>query len=149
MSIELSTGLRNQCLSNGSFKAALDGGKMYWYAGTKPADADAAIDGGQTLLVTISLDGGATGLTFAAAAAAGVLAKNALETWEGTVGTSGLAAFFRFVETGDDPLLASSTAKRFQGTISTTGADINLVDPNLVATANQPVDSFNVTLPAV
>jgi hypothetical protein len=147
--IELSTGLRNHCLSTGSFKAALDGGKMYWYSGAKPADADAAIDGAQVLLVTISDNGGAGGLTFAAAAAAGVLAKLASQTWTGTVVADGLAAFFRFVEAGDDPLAASTTAKRFQGTISTTGADINLVDPNLVTSDPNPVDSFNVTLPAV
>jgi hypothetical protein len=149
MTIKASTGLRNHVLATNSFKNAMDGGKMYWYSGTEPADADAAIDGAQVLLVTISLDGDATGLTFASSAASGILGKSISETWEGTIASSGLASFFRFCESGDTPAAASTTAKRFQGSIGavSSGADIELTDPNLTATENQPVDTFNVTLP--
>lgn len=148
MAIQVSDGLRNHCLATGSFKSALDGGKLYVYAGTVPASVHDALSG-PTLLVTVTDNGGAGGLTFAAAAAAGILAKLSSQTWKGTNVADGVAAFFRFVESGDDPAAASTTAKRFQGTISTAGADINLANTSLVNTEEFPIDTFAVTLPSL
>lgn len=52
MTLRLSTGLANFALGAGSYKDALQGGKIMVYSGTQPATADAAPTG--TLLVTIT-----------------------------------------------------------------------------------------------
>jgi hypothetical protein len=145
--MKASTGLRNYMLASGSLKDALDGGEIRIYAGTVPATADAAI-GSATLLCTITLEGGATGITFAAAAAAGVLQKNASEEWSGTNADSGTATFFRHVVDSDDGS-ESTTALRIQGTVNTVGADLNLSSTSLVAAAEQTIDYYSVAIPTL
>lgn len=145
--MKASTGLRNHMLASGSLKGALDGGEIRIYAGTVPATADAAI-GSATLLCTITLEGGATGITFAAAAADGVLQKNASEEWSGTNADSGTATFFRHVIDSDDGS-ASTTALRIQGTVNTVGADLNLSSTSLVAAAEQTIDYYSVAIPTL
>jgi len=147
MAIKLSTGMRNQLLSGGSFKAALDDGLLYIYDGTPPADADAA-NSGNTLLCTVSLNSTGAGIDFDTAAASGVLAKAPAETWSGVNAATGTASFFRFTESGGTPASASTTEKRIQGTIGVAGADLNLSSVALTISATQTVDFFNVTMPA-
>ncbi|MBY4612102.1 hypothetical protein K6M90_31490, partial [Rhizobium sp. 9T] len=114
MSIKLSTGLVNAMLASGSVKSIFDAGsEIRVYAGAVPADADAAI-GGATLLVTIK--NGSSGITFEATPSAGVLEKNASETWSGTNVATGTPTFYRHVLTADDGTL-STTAPRYQGTV--------------------------------
>jgi len=144
MTLKVSTGLRNAMLDTQSLKAALALGFIKFYTGTPPATADAAVTG--TLLVTISLNSTATGLSLAASAASGTIAK-AAEVWSGVNAASGTATYFRFVAaTGDDGTL-STTQKRLQGTIGTAGADLNLSSVNLTAAATQTIDAANITLP--
>ena len=148
MSIKLSTGLRNGLLDTNDFKTALDGGFLYIYDGTPPADADAA-NSGNTLLCTISVDGlGVTGLGFDTAAASGVLSKDPAETWQGTNAATGTATFFRWTESGGTPAGASTTEQRIQGTVGVAGADLNLSSVSLTISAVQTIDFFNVSLPA-
>lgn len=52
MTIRLSTGLRNHMIQHGSFKNALQNGKLYIYSGAQPSTADLAPTG--TLLATIT-----------------------------------------------------------------------------------------------
>lgn len=147
MAIKLSTGLRDGLLDTNDFKTALDGGFLYIYDGTPPADADAA-NSGNTLLCTISVDGlGVTGLGFGTASS-GVLSKDAAETWQGTNAATGTASFFRWTESGGTPAAASTTEQRIQGTIGVAGADLNLSSVSLTISATQTIDFFNVTLPA-
>lgn len=150
MSIELSTALRNSILSEESLEATLEGGLLYLFSGTPPASVNDATSG-NTLLCTISTGGAGTGLNFDAAAS-GVLAKAAADTWQGTViPAGGTATFFRFVEglTESDATDAAGTSiKRIQGTVGVAGADLNLSSVALVGSATQTVDYFSITMPA-
>lgn len=145
--MQLSTGMRNHLLDGGSFKSALDGGLITIYSGTPPSSPDDVLSG-NTLLCTVSLNGGGSGINFEASAVSGVLSKAAAETWQGTNAATGTAAFFRFTESGGDPSLASTTEKRVQGTVAVAGADLNLSSVSLTSGATQDIDFFNVTLPA-
>ena len=97
-----STGLRNLMLASGSLKSALDGTVIEIYQGPAPVTADDALLAGTTLLCTISVGGTGTGLTMAATAASGQLAKNSSEVWSGTVVANGTASFFRMKTAADD-----------------------------------------------
>lgn len=143
---KLSTGLRNGLLAVGSLKELLDTGKIKIYAGSVPASADDAL-GGATLLCTISNGGGATGLTLASAASAGVLTKTLAEVWSGTNVAGGTATFFRWEMGGDDGS-ASTSAIRLQGSVGVAGADMNLSSVNLTNGAPQALDYFTVAMPA-
>lgn len=144
--MKLSTGLRNKLLDTGSLKATFAAGFLKIYSGAAPADADAAVTG--TLLCTISIASGGTGINFAAAAVAGVLQKLSSETWSGVNAATGTAAYFRHVAAGDDGTL-STTQARIQGTVATSGADLNVASVALVAAATQPVDFYSVALPTL
>lgn len=148
MALKLSTGLRDYIAATGSLRAALNSGFIKIYSGTPPASANAALGsaGINTLLVTISDNAGADGLTFEATPADGVLSKTIGQTWKGVVASSGLATFFRWVMTGDDGL-ASTSAIRMQGDVATLNAELNLANPNLVSTAEQPINHFFVAIP--
>lgn len=144
--MKLSTGLRNKLMDTGSLKSIFAAGFIKIYSGAAPADADQAITG--TLLCTISIGSGGTGINFAVAAVAGVLQKLASETWSGVNAATGTAGYFRHVAAGDDGTL-STTQARIQGTVGTGGADLNINSVNLVAAATQPIDFYSVALPTL
>lgn len=146
MSTKLSTGLRNHILATGSLKNALDGGVLRVYAGTEPATADAAIDA-VTLLVTISNNGGGTGINFDATPANGVISKNPGETWKGTIVTSGTAAFFRFSSLNDNGS-SSTNEKRVQGTVGTIMADLLVSNATFTQGNERVIDAFAIGIPA-
>jgi hypothetical protein len=143
---KFSTGLRTKMLDANPFKTVMALGLLKIYAGTVPADADASI-GSATLLSTISVGSSGTGLSMAASAAAGVIAK-AAETWSGVNAATGTASFYRHVAAGDDGTL-STTQDRIQGTVATVGADLNLSSTALVSGATQTIDSYSVALPTL
>jgi len=126
-------------------QAILRGCKIAIYSGTQPADADSVETG--TLLVTISLDGGATGLSWDDAAA-GVLSKAAAETWQGTAVATGTAGWFRCYQSGDDPSAAETVLARFDGSVSTSGAQLNMSSTAIVVDAVQTISAFTYTQPA-
>lgn len=66
--------------------------------------------------------------------------------WSGTNLATGVASFFRFVRP-DDSGAASATDIRLQGTISTSGADMNLSNTTLTAAATTTIDSGNFEEP--
>ncbi len=146
MTIKTSTGLRNAMLDSESLKDALHLGTLKIYAGTVPANADAAL-GGATLLCTVSNASGGTGLTMEAAAVDGVLVKESSEVWSGVNAATGVATFYRFVAVGDDGT-SSTTQARVQGTVGTAGADLNLSSTSLVSAATQTVDFYSIALPS-
>jgi hypothetical protein len=145
MAFRLSTGFRNKQLSTNSVSTIFGACKIAIYTGSQPASADLVKTG--TLLVTISLDGGATGLSWDAAVA-GVLSKAAAETWQGTAVAGGTAGWFRCFESGDDPALASTTYARFDGAIATSGAQLNMSSTTIVDEAVQTISTFTYTQPA-
>lgn len=144
MTIQTSTGLRNKMLDTGSLKSRLALGFMKIYSGSPPATADAAVTG--TLLCTISLTGTGTGLSLDTAAAAGVLAKNPSEVWQGTNAATGAAGYYRFSAAGDTGV-SSATEERIQGTVGLAGADLNLSSISLTSGVVQNIDYYVVSLP--
>lgn len=133
-------------MTAGSFKGGLDGSYLKIYSGTAPASADDAVPGGATLLCTVSVDAGATGVTFEAAATAGLLLKAAGESWEGVNADTGTASWFRVApvaDVGDQ----STNALRLQGNVAQAGADLNITNVSLSAGATQTVDYFSVLMP--
>jgi len=126
-------------------KEIFRGSKLAVYSGSQPTDADSAATG--TLLFTISLNGGATGLSFENAAS-GVLVKATAETWQGTAVASGTAGWCRLYEEGDDPSLASTVFARIDGNAGTSGAQLNMSNTAVTSGAVQSVSAFSLTLPA-
>ena len=119
-----STGLRNAMLSGGSFKSVFDGSVIKVYAGSvAPNSADDALPSDAVLLLTYSLNGSGSGVTLESTAAAGTIAKNSSEVWQGTIVTSGTPLFFR-VQLPNDSNAASTDANRLQGSVGLTDADL-------------------------
>lgn len=143
MTMKISTGARNKLMDTGSMRSVFAAGFIKIYSGTPPADADAAVTG--TLLVTISISSGGTGINFDTSAASGVLSKAPAETWSG-VCAAGTAGYFRHVAAGDTGV-SSTTEARMQGGVATLGSDLNLSSVTLVGGATQTIDFYSVTLP--
>lgn len=146
--------------ANNALRTALNGGRLYYFSGSVPAEAGDALDmaSDHTQLVEFTIDGaGTTGLTFATSDGT-VLSKNGAETWSGLVAFSGTGAgsatltptFFRFCPSGDNGR-GASTGARIQGTIGgpASTAELKLTDGTTVTdngsnTRSLPV--FNVEL---
>ena len=126
-------------------KAILRGCKIAIYSGTQPADADSVATG--TKLVTISESGGVNGLTWGEALA-GVLSKAVAETWQGTAVATNTAGWFRCYQSGDDPDAAETVLARFDGSVSTSGAQLNMSSTSIVIDAVQTISAFTFTQPA-
>ena len=144
MLIQLSTGAVDAMIGSTGLAGALEAGGMELriYAGTLPADADAAI-GGATLLVTIK--NGASALTWDNPAG-GIISKPAGETWSGAAVATNTATFGRFVVASDTGTL-STTAVRIQGDVATIGAFINQDNAAMVSGAVQTVNSAQLVQP--
>jgi len=132
----------------GSFKDAMRDGVMGLYSGGQPADADTAESG--TLLVLITVSSGAfvadafdNGLEFGTAAS-GVIAKNT-DVWSGVGLVAGTAGWFRFWDNGYTKG-ASTTELRFDGSVGTSGAQLNMSSTTIAVGATTTIDTFTVTL---
>lgn len=121
------------------------------YSGSQPANADAAETG--TKLVTITLSSGAfsggsaaNGINFDVAAS-GTLSKDADETWSGEGLADGTAGWFRMYDnsytTG-----ASTSAIRLDGSVATSGGQLNLSNTTITDGGTTTVDSAELTMPA-
>ena len=151
MALRVSTGLRNAIMGTGSFQDTLANGVLRIFPGVQPASADA--DEGATHLLEITKSSGAftpgnglNGLNFADPLA-GICAKSASEVWSGVAVLNGTAAWFRFYA-NDRSTGASTTAARFDGSISTSGAQLNMSSTLITSGASTTLDSFNAALPA-
>ena len=148
--VRLSTGLRNNLAGTTGFAATFANGVIDIYTGTQPFSADAAISG--TLLGRVTLNSGAwtagapeNGLTFAAAAA-GAVSKSGV--WSFTGVNNGTAGWFRLKGNALDNDGASTTLPRVDGSIATSGADLNLSNIAIAIGAPNTVDTFTWTQPA-
>jgi hypothetical protein len=142
MSLKLSTGLRNGMLDTSPFKTLLDASRVIIYSGSAPASAD---DAEGAVLVSIGSDAGDTHCHFLAAAVSGVLSK-AADIWSGVAGDTGSASYFRLVVNTDTGVL-STTEIRLQGTVGTSGADINMSSVSIISGATQTIDTWDLTMP--
>jgi hypothetical protein len=143
MSLKLSTGLRDGMLDTSPFKTLLDASRLKLYSGAAPASAD---DAEGSLLVSIGSAHGDTHCHFLAAAVSGVLSKDA-NVWSGVAGSTGTVSHFRLVVNTDTGVLSTSEI-RMQGTVGTSGADLNMANVTISSGATQTVDTFNLTMPA-
>lgn len=80
-------------------------------------------------------------------AVAGVLNKRTGQTWSGTAIAPGSAGWFRLRESNDTGVGASTTAVRFDGSIATSGADMNLGSLTVTIGAPFTITTAAFTLP--
>ena len=147
MTVRLSTGLRTSLAGTTGFGATFANGVIDVYSGSQPNSADAAVTG--TLLGTVTLNSGAftpgaatNGLTFAAAAA-GTVAKSGVWSFNGVA--AGTAGWFRFRGNAADAGALSTALPRLDGSIATSGADLNLSNISIAVGAPNTVDTFTWT----
>jgi len=91
----------------------------------------------------------ANGLRFGDSAA-GTLIKDAAQTWTGVAAATGTAGWFRFQGSVSDAGSADSSEvyHRLDGSIATSGADLNLTSTSIASGATQTISTFSVTMPA-
>jgi hypothetical protein len=128
----------NPKLSNAAANAAadavarqLDNGYLRIFSGTQPTNADTAI-GAQVLLAELRFNA-----TSAPAASAGVLTFNAF-TADSSADATGTAAWFR-------ALKSDGTSVVFDGSVGTSGSDLNLATVSIVAAASVSITSMSYT----
>jgi len=156
MALRLSTGLRNSLLNGGAgegFRGALNTGFLYIYSGSQPASADSAASGTLLAVIYSNYPTNTVGLSFDAAAD-GEVDKAAAQTWSGAAIATGTAGWFRFQALSTDETgtraaaaAASTSSKRFDGSIATSGGDINISSTSITSGAVQTVSSLTVTMP--
>lgn len=124
---------RTAAVANAAADAAValaNGGSLRIYSGSQPATAATAISG-QTLLAELALGNPAFG-----SASNGVATANSI-TADSSADATGTAAWFRVVNSGGTGL--------WDGTVGTSGCDLNLDSVSLVAGGNVSVSSFTFT----
>ena len=147
MTVRLSTGLRAAMLNGGTeggMKGALSGGTIRIYSGPQPISADAPATG--TLLGIVTVDGAGGGLHFDTSTD-GTLSKAAAEDWKFNGIAAGTAGWFRFGAEGGGFDSNSNTEPRIDGTIATSGGDVNITNVAIAVGSPNTVDVFTFTLP--
>lgn len=119
--------------------------KINIYTGAQPTSADDAASG--TLLCTISKSSGSEGFDWDSAAS-GAVAKPSGDSWTGVAVATGTAGWFRMYEDGGSPSSSSTTEARIDGTVGTSGQQLNISSTAIVSGATQTVSSATITLPA-
>lgn len=127
MALGLNATLRNNMLDEITTRA---GGSalLRIYDGTQPATGGTAT----TLLAELTCNA-----TFAAAASGGVLTLNSI-TSDSSANATGTATWFRIVQ-------SDGSTHVLDGTVGTSGADLDLDTTSIVATGTVAVSSFTIT----
>jgi len=121
------------------------------YSGTQPATADSGETGIKLLSVTLSsgaFTGGSptNGINFGEVSS-GVLHQEAGEVWSGVGLADGTAGWCRCY--GNDYILGESgVAIRFDGAVSTSGAQFNMTNTAVTSGGITTVDAVSLTLPS-
>jgi len=126
MTIAYSTAIRNAML-DAITTAAGGSALLSIYDGTRPATGGAAT----TLLAQLTCNA-----TFAPGASGGVLTLNSI-TQDSSANATGTATWFRITTSGATHVL--------DGSVSTSGSDLNLSSTSIVATQPVSVTSFVIT----
>lgn len=107
-------------------------GSLVIYGGTPPADANAALSSNPVLAsLTLSASPFPAASSGASTATSGITADSSADA-------TGTATFFRVLETG-------GTVVVFQGTVGTSGAELNLSSTSIVTGGNVSVSSLTYT----
>lgn len=150
MAFSYSTGFVHKIFNNTAngglgFAEIFKDGFIDIYSGTRPVNADAAVSG--TLLGTVSVSGGGTGIEWGTAADRSI-DKASAETWQFTAGASGTATWFRIRGAATDNNSSSTSLPRIDGTISAFGGDATLSDTNIVSGNVYTMNRCKFTWPA-
>lgn len=148
--LRLSTGLRNTMLkaAGNSCVDAMAKGMIEIRTGSQPATADDAETG--TLLARITLNSGAYtdlatyGISMKAVGAA--LNKADGEVWSGVAIADGVAGWFRFYDSSATHG-SSTTAKRIDGAVAQSGAQMNLPSTNITTGGTTTIDALTINFP--
>ena len=137
--------------TGGSIKDIFRNGCLWIYSGSQPATADTAAAGTQLVKITESSGAfahaaEANGLEFGDYSS-GTISKCGDETWSGVGLADGTAGWFRLVANPTDALGASTTLPRIDGSIGTSGANLNMSSTTIVTDATYTIDTFTFTLP--
>jgi uncharacterized glyoxalase superfamily protein PhnB len=137
----------NPFFSDEAAKAAVDAvaalcnsGTLKIYTGSQPTDANTAL-GAQTLLATLTLSSTA----FAASSASGsagskiVTATANTITDDSSADATGTAAWFRVLK-------SNGTSIVMDGSVGTSGCDLNLATTSIVSGADVAITSFTITM---
>jgi hypothetical protein len=111
----------------------LDNGYLRIYSGTQPANADTALSG-NTLLAELRFANPASGAT-----SAGVITWSAI-TSDTSADATGTATFYR-------ALKSDGTSVVMDGSVGTTGSDLNINSTAIQAGAQVDITSFTHTIP--
>jgi hypothetical protein len=115
-----------------AYEPAADSGQIQIYDGTQPAAGGGALSG-NTLLATLTLNA-----TAFPSASGGVLTANAITS--ATAVATSTATWFRMTK-------SDGTTVLLDGSVGTSGADLNLNSTSIVSGGNVAVTSFTITLP--
>ena len=129
MALSFDLTLRNNRLDQVTSRIG-SAGVLRIYSGTMPANVGTALSG-NTLLAELTC-----GSPFAAAASGGVLTANTI-TQDSSANATGTATFFRIDQSGGTSVV--------QGTVNTTGADLNLNTTSIVSGGPVQVTSLTLT----
>ena len=129
MAIKLSTSARNAML-DGITSTVGGSAKLRIYDGSQPAGPGTAVST-QVLLAELTCNA-----TFAPAASGGVLTLNAI-TQDSSADATGTASWFRIVTSGGTAVI--------DGSVSTSGADMNLNSTSIVSGGSVSVTSATFT----
>lgn len=130
MTLSYSTTLRNATV-DAITTAAGASALLRIYNGTPPANVGTALSG-NTLLAELTCNS-----TFAPSASSGVLTLNSI-TSDSSADATGTASFFRIYK-------SDGTTAVLQGTVGTSGEDLNLNTTSIVSGAQVAVTSFTIT----
>ena len=126
MTLGLSTSLRNAML-DAITTAVGTSGLIRIYDGSRPATGGTAT----TLLAQLTCSS-----TFAAGASSGVLTLNSI-TADSSADATGTATWFRITTSGGTAVI--------DGSVGTSGSDLNLNTTSIVSGANVAISSFTIT----
>lgn len=110
-----------------------DSGLLRIYDGSQPTDADTAV-GAQTLLAELTMNAAAF-----PPASGGVLTAATI-TDDSSANATGTASWFRLLK-------SDGTTVLMDGTVGTSGGDLNLDDVSITSGATVSVTSFTITMP--
>ncbi len=129
LNLQISDAAANAAVN--ALAALANGGSIKLYGGTQPTNANTALSG-QTLIATLALSATAFG-----SAAGGVATANAITS--ATAVASATATFFRVLK-------SDGTTVVFDGTVGTSGCDLNMNSNVISSGATVAISSLTFTL---
>lgn len=139
MALRFSSGLVKKMIDTSPIRTLMTGGKLLVFAGSQRTTADDAASTAPLLTIT--------GITYEATGTGGILLQTVGADWSGTISTSGTAGWFCLCESADDGTSASTAYARIDGSVATSGGQMNLPSLALVAGAPFVVTDAAITFP--